>query len=151
MGIALTLQEYLSNQNIDYEVMTHKRTNSSLRTAQASHVPDGCLAKGVVLTREGGYVMVVLPASCRVRLDTIEQMLHCPVGMATEDEVSSLFPDCEPGAVPPIGAAYAAVMPNTAAITPQIRTFFISPSFRGSNQPTNTWPLHRRSCNQVKQ
>ena len=107
MGIALTLQEYLSNQNIDYEVMTHKRTNSSLRTAQASHVPHGCLAKGVVLTREGGYVMVVLPASCRVRLDTIEQMLHCPVGMATEDEVSSLFPDCEPGAVPPIGAAYA--------------------------------------------
>jgi Ala-tRNA(Pro) deacylase len=107
MGIALTLQQYLSDQSIDYEVMTHELTHSSSRTAHASHVPADRLAKGVVLTREGGYVMAVLPASCKVRLDAVEQMLHCPVGMATEDEVSSLFPDCETGAVPPIGAAYA--------------------------------------------
>ncbi len=107
MGIAMTLQEYLSDQCIDYEVITHERTNSSLRTAQASHVPGDCLAKGVILTREGGYVMAVLPASCRVRLHAIEQMLHCPVNLATEDEINSLFPDCEAGAVPPFGAAYA--------------------------------------------
>src|SRR5206468_8364586 len=40
--------------------------------------------------------------------------------------------------------ANALAVPIAAAITPQIRTFFISPSFRGSNQPTNTWPLHRQ-------
>lgn len=107
MGIALTLHEYFHDHSIDYEVMIHERTSSSLRTARASHVPSDCLAKGVVLTREGGYVMAVLPASCSVKLDAIEQMLHCPVKLATEDEVSSLFPDCELGAVPPIGAAYA--------------------------------------------
>jgi Ala-tRNA(Pro) deacylase len=106
MGIALTLQEYLSDEKIDYEVMTHERTSSSLRTAEASHIPGDCLAKGVVLTREGGCVMVVVPASHKVQLDVIEQMLHCPVGMASEDEVNSIFPDCEPGAIPPIAAAY---------------------------------------------
>jgi len=107
MGIALTLQEYLSNRSITYDVMTHELTKSSTRTAQASHIPGDRLAKGVVLTKEGGFVMAVLPASCKLQLAAIEQMLHCPVNLATEDEISSIFLDCEPGAVPPIGAAYA--------------------------------------------
>ena len=68
MAIALTLQQYLSDHEIDYELMTHELTKSASETAQASHVP---------------------------------------VGLATEDEVTSLFPDCERGAVPPLGAAYA--------------------------------------------
>jgi Ala-tRNA(Pro) deacylase len=107
MGIALTLEEYLNEQSISYDVMTHELTISSTRTAQASKVSGDRLAKGVVLAKEGGFVMAVLPASCKVLLDVIEQMLHCPVSLATEDEISAIFPDCEVGAVPPIGAAYA--------------------------------------------
>jgi len=107
MGIALSLQEYLNDHHINYEVVTHQRTGSSLQTAQVSHVPGDCLAKGVILTREGGYVLAVVPASSKVRMDVIEQILHCPVDLASEAEVNSLFPDCESGAVPPIGAAYA--------------------------------------------
>jgi Ala-tRNA(Pro) deacylase len=107
MSIAPTLQSYLSEQNIDYEVMTHERTSSSLRTAEASHVPGDCLAKGVVLSREGGYLLAVVPASRRVELGAVENLVHHRVAMATEDEVSSLFPDCEPGAIPPLGQAYA--------------------------------------------
>jgi Ala-tRNA(Pro) deacylase len=107
MGIALTLQQYLDDQHIDYDVMVHERTRCSSRTAQASHVPGDCLAKGVVLTREGGYVLAVVPASCRVQLEAIRQMLRCPVEMATEEEIATLFPDCDAGAVPPVGAPYA--------------------------------------------
>jgi Ala-tRNA(Pro) deacylase len=107
MVIALILQEYLDNHHIAYEVTTHERTSSSLQTAQVSHVRGDCLAKGVVLTREGGYVVAVVPASSKVRLDAIAQILNSPVGMASENEFSVLFPDCDPGAVPPIGAAYA--------------------------------------------
>jgi Ala-tRNA(Pro) deacylase len=107
MGIALTLQEYLNDHRISYDVITHEQTNSSTRTAQASHVPGDRVAKGVILTKEGGFLMAVLPASCKVRLDAIERMLLCPVNLATEDEISSIFTDCEVGAIPPIGAAYA--------------------------------------------
>ena len=92
MGIALSLQEYLNDHHINYEVMTHERTGSSLQTAQASHVPSDCLAKEVILTREGGYVLAVVPASSKVRLHVIEQILHCPVDLASEAEVNSLFP-----------------------------------------------------------
>jgi len=107
MGIALTLQEYLDDKHIDYDVLVHKRTQCSTDTARASHVPNECLAKAVVLTREGGFVIAVVPASAKVHLEAIEEMLHCPVGMATEDEIISLFPDCDVGAVPPIAEAYA--------------------------------------------
>ncbi|WP_072375217.1 YbaK/EbsC family protein [Hyphomicrobium sp. NDB2Meth4] len=107
MGIALTLQEYLDDKHVPYDVMRHKRTHCSFDTARASHVPGDRLAKGVVLTREGGFVVAVVPATARVRLDVIEKMLRCPVDLATEDEIGELFPDCDVGAVPALADAYA--------------------------------------------
>lgn len=107
MGIALTLQEYLDDRHVAYDVMLHRRTHCSYDTARASHVPGDRLAKAVVLTREGGFVVAVVPASAHVRVDVIERMLHCPVNLATEDEIGELFPDCEAGAVPPLPEAYA--------------------------------------------
>ena len=107
MAIAFTLQQYLDDKQVDYDVLTHKRTHSSMGTARASHVPGERLAKAVVLTREGGFVVAVVPASTQVRLDTIERLLRCPVSMASEEEISELFPDCDAGAVPPVGEAYA--------------------------------------------
>jgi Ala-tRNA(Pro) deacylase len=107
MGIALTLQQYLDDRHVDYEVTTHKHTSCSSQTVLASHVPGDALAKAVVLTREGGFVVAVVPASCKVELDAVERMLHCPVRIAGEEEIDGLFPDCEAGAVPPIVAAYA--------------------------------------------
>jgi Ala-tRNA(Pro) deacylase len=70
-------------------------------------VPGDRLAKAVVLTREGGFVVAVVPANAQVRLDTIERMLHCPVSIASEEEIGELFPDCDKGAVPPLPEAYA--------------------------------------------
>jgi len=107
MGIALTLQEYLDDHHVPYDVMVHKRTGCAFDTVHAAHVPADKLAKAVVLTREGGFVVAVVPATARVRLDVIERMLRCPVELASEDEICELFPDCETGAVPPVPEAYA--------------------------------------------
>jgi len=107
MGIALTLQEYLDDNHVPYRVRQHKRTHCAFDTARASHVPGERIAKAVVLTREGGFVVAIVPATARVRLDIIEQMLQCPIDLANEDEISELFPDCDVGAVPPIPEAYA--------------------------------------------
>ena len=107
MGIALTLQQYLDDRHIDYDVLVHKRTHCSNDTMRASRVPGERLAKAVVLTREGGFVVAVVPACSQVQLETIERMLHCPVSIASEDEISEIFPDCDMGAVPPVPEAYA--------------------------------------------
>jgi Ala-tRNA(Pro) deacylase len=107
MAIALTLQEYLDDHHVPYDVMRHKRTHCTFDTLRATHVPGDRLAKAVVLTREGGYVIAIVPATARVSLDVIERMLHCHVDLAHEDEICEIFPDCDLGAIPPLAEAYA--------------------------------------------
>jgi len=109
MGIAITLRQYLEAQSVPYDVLEHNRTGCSARTADASHVPRECLAKGVVVKHKNGYVLTIVPASRQVRLEEVGRWLERPVALASEEEVSALFPDCEHGAVPPIAAAYGLV------------------------------------------
>lgn len=107
MGIAITLEQYLDRNGISYDCLVHERTGSSTRTAEVANVPGECIAKGVVLRRKEGYLLAVLPASAQVKLDEVGRWLGQPIGLAGEDEIDRLFPDCEHGAVPPVAAAYA--------------------------------------------
>jgi len=105
MSIAPTLRTFL-DQNVTYEVITHEPTMSSMRTAEACHVSGECLAKGVVLRHNGGYMLAVLPASHRIRLADLQARLGDDVALAPESEIDRLFGDCVHGAVPPIGECY---------------------------------------------
>ncbi|TKT79047.1 YbaK/EbsC family protein [Aquamicrobium sp. LC103] len=106
MGIALTMQEYLEDNRIPYEASKHARTGCSMMTAKASHVPGGALAKGVVLKWDDGYLLAVVPASRHVDLGKIENIIGERVELASEEEASALFPDCDEGAVPVFGVPY---------------------------------------------
>jgi Ala-tRNA(Pro) deacylase len=103
MAIAITLQQYLNAEGVRYDCVEHKHTRCSIRTAEASHVPSDCLAKAVVLKKRDGFILTIVPASRQVSLADVGGQ---PVCLATEAEITSLFPDCEPGAVPPVAAAY---------------------------------------------
>lgn len=106
MAVAPTLQKYL-DQNVTYDVIPHEPTKSSTRTAEVCHISGDRLAKGIVLGHDGGYVLAVLPASRHLRLSELKRQLGNDVRLAREDEIPQLFRDCDPGAVPPIGACYA--------------------------------------------
>lgn len=106
MAIALTLREYLDDRCVAYDVLTHRRTSTSARTAAASHIPIDQLAKAVLLKGDAGYLLAVVPASCRVQLDEVASLLDRTYGLASESEAEKLFGDCETGALPPIGTAY---------------------------------------------
>lgn len=112
MTIAQSLQQYLEERHVPYEVTTHKRTVCSSATAHASSIPSDKLAKGVLIRQRDGFLLAVVPASCHVELSKVGRWLSKPVALATEDDVTEIFGDCEPGSVPPVGAAYglAAVM-----------------------------------------
>jgi Ala-tRNA(Pro) deacylase len=105
MAIAPILQKHL-DRNVTYDVLTHDPTMSSTRTAQACHVSGDRLAKAIVLRHDGRYLLAVLPATHHVRLADLKTQIGDDVGLADEDEIKRLFPDCAPGAVPPIGEAY---------------------------------------------
>jgi Ala-tRNA(Pro) deacylase len=105
MAIAPILQKHL-DRNVTYDVLTHDPTMSSTRTAQACHVSGDRLAKAIVLRHDGRYLLAVLPATHHVRLADQKTQIGDDVDLADEDEIKRLFPDCAPGAVPPIGEAY---------------------------------------------
>ncbi|HLZ00525.1 MAG TPA: YbaK/EbsC family protein [Bradyrhizobium sp.] len=106
MPIAPTLHKYLAAENIQYDEIPHVLTMSSARTAQACHVSGDRLAKAIVLRREGGYMLAVLPASHHLRLPDLRETFGDGIEMAKEVEVNRLFADCANGAVPAAGACY---------------------------------------------
>jgi Ala-tRNA(Pro) deacylase len=121
MAIAPTLQKYL-DQNVRYDVITHEPTMSSTRTAEACHISGNRLAKGIVLRRNGGYLLAVLPASRHVRLENVATEVGEQVELASENEIGPLFRDCERGAIPPVGDCYGlqTIVDDSIAEQPEI-------------------------------
>jgi Ala-tRNA(Pro) deacylase len=106
MSIAPTLQKYLAAENIQYEEILHELSMSSNRTAEACHISGDRLAKGVVLRRDGEYLLAVMPASHHLRLSELRTKLGDNVNIANETEINQLFRDCAHGAVPVVGKCY---------------------------------------------
>ena len=106
MTIAITLKQYLQDQDIDFDVLHHNKTRTSLETASVSHISGNCIAKSVILEDDSGYVMVVVPASHQLDMTRVHEQMSRPLILAHENELPRLFTDCELGAIPPIGDAY---------------------------------------------
>ena len=106
MNISTTVQNYLEQQGIEYDIVPHRRADSSMNAASAAHISAAMIAKPVILEDDQGYLMAVVPAHHHVKIHEINTMLGRKMGLATEDELQSLFADCETGAIPPLGQAY---------------------------------------------
>lgn len=122
MGVARKLSSYLDQNGIEPEVLTHRRTATAAQTAHISHLPPERLAKAVLLRDGGGYLLAVLPASRHLALDAVERVCGRRVSLASEDEVGRMFPDCELGSIPPVGAAYGlpAVVDDALGAQPDV-------------------------------
>ncbi len=105
MSIAPTLAKYL-DQHVVYDVVVHDPTLSSMRTAEVCHIPGDSLVKGVVVRRDGEYLLALLPATHHIQLSELKKQLGNTVDLASENEIDVLFRDCVHGAVPPIGECY---------------------------------------------
>lgn len=106
MTISPSVKKYLAKQDVDYEVVTHPHTRASMESAEAAHVSGEGLAKAVVLKDDAGYLLAVMPATYKLTLGELHDVLGRRVKMASEDELGDLFGDCEVGAVPPLARAY---------------------------------------------
>jgi len=106
MAIATTLKLYLEDHHVEYDMVKHSHSTTALESAHSAHVPSHQVAKAVVLEDANGYIVSVLPSTNRLDLDWVNESLGRKLEMAQEDELSSLFQDCEPGAVPALSNAY---------------------------------------------
>ena len=106
MGIALTVQKYIEGQGATYEVATHERTTRSSETAKVGSISANSLAKGVLIKRQDGFLLAILPASRHVRLEALSDYLNERVCLASEADAARIFADCAVGSLPPLPAAY---------------------------------------------
>jgi Ala-tRNA(Pro) deacylase len=106
MAIANTVKDFLAKKSVEYKIAPHRHTGSSHETAEASHVNEDHIAKAVIVKDDSGYAMVVIPASNWLEMKHLNKELDRDFKLIEEDELAKLFPDCETGAVPPLGPAY---------------------------------------------
>ncbi len=102
----MNLLDYLSSAGVDFTVMHHEEYYTAQEEAAAQGLSGHVFAKTVVVRAGDEYVLLVLPASHRVDLERVEQILDTDVCMVTEAELKGLFPDCEVGAEPPFGSQF---------------------------------------------
>jgi Ala-tRNA(Pro) deacylase len=101
------LTAYLDQQQIPYRHTTHALAFTAREVARAEHMPERKLAKTIVFLADDQYGMAVLPADSLVDMQELRIVLDMPrLRLASERELGELFPDCELGAMPPIGPLF---------------------------------------------
>jgi Ala-tRNA(Pro) deacylase len=107
-GPMRSLTRWLDDNHVDHEVHEHERSLTALATARAEGVDPRSFAKVVwVRTVEGGDALIVVDAEDHLDLRKARAVLHSKkVTLKDEDEIAALTPDCDPGAMPAVGALF---------------------------------------------
>jgi Ala-tRNA(Pro) deacylase len=101
------LEQYLHENGVRFEVMTHSQAFTAQEMAAALHVPGHQVAKVVMVKADGQPAMLVLPAPYRLNIEKVRTLLGVKQArLAKEEEFEELFPDCATGAMPPFGNLY---------------------------------------------
>ncbi len=104
---ATKLKEFLDSHGARYVRIEHSPAFTAQEVAHSAHVTTSNFAKTVIIRNQGDLAMVVLPATRKIVLsDLREMLLHDDIKLATEAEFQARFPDCELGAMPPFGNLY---------------------------------------------
>jgi Ala-tRNA(Pro) deacylase len=101
------LTSVLDEAGIEYELLSHEHTERAADEAEALGLPPMAVAKTLVLAAPEGHVRAVLPASERIDLRKVREIVEGgkSIHLAAEDELARDYPEFELGAVPPFGGA----------------------------------------------
>jgi Ala-tRNA(Pro) deacylase len=101
MPSATWIKNELEQRGVAFEELHHPEAYTAQTVAQREHISGHRVAKVVVVMAEGRPVELILPASRRIALGRIREVLGTrDVRLATEAEIAQHFSDCEVGALP---------------------------------------------------
>jgi Ala-tRNA(Pro) deacylase len=106
VAIPASVVKFLEERGARYDVVSHPRSVNSIDTADSADIPGDLIVKAVVLEDEDGIVLAVLPSTRAVHIGHLAKALDRPLRLADEADLPAIFPDCSPGAIPPLGQAY---------------------------------------------
>ena len=125
MPLLEKLRVFLKENHAEYTHTVHPIAYTAREVALAEHLPAREVAKTVVIHGDSGYHMVVVPASKLVDFQELRVALGLThARMVPETELNRLFPDCELGAMPPVGNLYGMpVYLDSALVSEDVITF----------------------------
>jgi Ala-tRNA(Pro) deacylase len=104
MTMLETIEEYLQETGTPFTHTKHRLAYTAREVARVEHIPLRIMAKTVVIHDDAGYALAVLPADSVVDLYQLRTDLgRAHLRLATEAEIAGIFPECELGAMPPLG------------------------------------------------
>ena len=107
MAVVPTVQEFHRRGNVPYTVFPHARAYTAQEEAAVTHVPGCDWAKAVIGFVNGEPIQAAVPADLQVDLDRLAVVGSADsIRLAEEEELRWLYPDCERGAMPPLGPLY---------------------------------------------
>jgi Ala-tRNA(Pro) deacylase len=102
------LVSMLEEAGVAYESLSHVHTESAADEARALGLSPSEVAKTLIATTPLGYVRAVIPASERVDMHKLRDVLGVTgkqVQLASEEELARDYPEFDLGAVPPFGGS----------------------------------------------
>jgi Ala-tRNA(Pro) deacylase len=97
--------EHLEQRGSAFELLPHQLAYTSTDEARALGIDAGDVLKTLAVRTGSGYVLVVIPASCRLDLHLVRDALSDhQARLASEEELGRDFPGYQLGALPPLGA-----------------------------------------------
>ena len=97
----------LDEAGVGYKLLPHEHTETSAAEAEALGLAPSEVAKTLVVRTPSGYLRALLPASQRLDLRKVRDLLgdgkH--IRLASEEDLARDYPEFELGAVAPLGGA----------------------------------------------
>ncbi|HLK69912.1 MAG TPA: YbaK/EbsC family protein [Bryobacteraceae bacterium] len=107
MALLEKLRVFLGENHAAYTQTIHPQAYTARELASVEHLPNREVAKTVVIFGDDRFHMIVVPANRLVDFQEVRFTLGLShARLATETELGELFPDCELGAMPPMGNLY---------------------------------------------
>lgn len=107
MTIPTSIQRFLTQSGRRYSTVEHPVAYTSQEEAAAAHVSGKEWAKAVVCFADGEPILAALPAHYHVDLERLKGLVGArALRLAEERELVPLYPECEPGAMPPLGPLF---------------------------------------------
>lgn len=101
------LSAYLKAHSVEHEIVAHAVAFTAASEARAAAVAPEQAAKTVVLQDGGAYLLALVPASERLDLHKLRDLLGASksLRLASEQEIATHFAQFELGSLPPVGDA----------------------------------------------
>jgi len=106
VSTSITVRRYLNKQDVRYTTTEFSGDMDNLFNSGNEKINPGQIAKAVMLKDMRGMLMAVLPGPNNLDIDAINRQLHRNFRKADSQDYQSVFSDCAPGVLPPLGEAY---------------------------------------------